>query len=585
MAVQVRCRGSRAQPQREYQLLLEPSHPVGIREVPGEASGFPYGCGSDSDTHLNRSFLFRSSPDSAVWLVATLLPPSPTLQRLPRKPYVRRRTILTAPRLHQEAPRGSPSASLPPSQPSLGRAPSERKRHAGVAAVSHLRPRGVTTEQGCVAPTLQRARLPTIRSEDCNAKILKTFQRMEPRAPVDSEDDGSLDDLEEEEELLLLLWWYYHHVWLNPRCLPYRQQSYSGNAWVQHILAHEKDCYDTFRMRKDQFLRLHQVLVDQYGLRTTNNVSSEECLAIFLHIISGPRSNRTAAVTFGHSKSTISLKFRHALRKVYNLGVDIIKPVDPTFANPHPKVGRGSAYYPWFENCIGALDGTHFRLKVSGGRNTNLIGRHMVPTFNVLAVVDLDGRFIFVCSGRPGSMHDNDVLQEALVQYHDHFPHPPQDKFYLVDAAYGNAPGFLAPYRNTRYHLQQFHQGHLPETREELFNYRHAQLRYTVEMAIGQLKNKFRILKCIPNHGLHVSNCIIIACMALHNFIMDNGGDRGGDWTQASIQAGNSEEGVEPGLPDLMEEAGHDADHTYMNQLRDMIAAGMASEQDVLQQY
>jgi len=105
--------------------------------------------------------------------------------------------------------------------------------------------------------------------------------------------------------------------------------------------------------------------------------------------------------------------------------VDIIKPVDPTFAQPHPKVSRG-AYYPWFQNCIGALDGTHIRLQVSSDRNLNFIGRHMVPTFNVLAVVDLDCRFIFVCSERPGCLHDYTVLQQVLVQYRTQFPHPPQ---------------------------------------------------------------------------------------------------------------------------------------------------------------
>jgi hypothetical protein len=140
-----------------------------------------------------------------------------------------------------------------------------------------------------------------------------------------------------------------------------------------------------------------------------------------------------------------------------------------------------------------------------------------------------------------------------------------------------NKPGFLGPYRNTRYHLQHFQQGHVPETMEEWFNYRHAQLRCTVERAFGQLKNKFRILKSIPNFGLRTSNRIIVACMALHNFIKDNGGDMGGDWTECSIHAGNNQEGLEPDLPDLMETVSDDDDQGNMDSLRDMIAAGMAT--------
>ncbi|WVZ70882.1 hypothetical protein U9M48_019512 [Paspalum notatum var. saurae] len=210
------------------------------------------------------------------------------------------------------------------------------------------------------------------------------------------------------------------------------------------------------------------------------------------------------------------------------------------------------------------------------------IGRHKVSTFNMLAIVDLDCRFIFVCTGRPGSMHDYAVLQQALVHYHSHFPHPPQDKFYLVDAAYGNTLGFLGPYRNARYHLQHFQHGHLPETMEKLFNYRHAQLRCLIEWAFGQLKNKFRIFKSIPNYGLRTSNRIIVACMALHDFIKHTGGDNGGDWIEASIHAGNNAEGIAPDLPDLMEDAGHNADRVYMDRLRDMIAAGMAVYENLL---
>jgi hypothetical protein len=31
----------------------------------------------------------------------------------------------------------------------------------------------------------------------------------------------------------------------------------------------------------------------------------------------------------------------------------------------------------------------------------------------------------------------------------------PSGKYYLVDAGYTNGPGFLAPYRSTRYHLNE----------------------------------------------------------------------------------------------------------------------------------
>ena len=58
-------------------------------------------------------------------------------------------------------------------------------------------------------------------------------------------------------------------------------------------------------------------------------------------------------------------------------------------------------------------------------------------------------------------------------------------KFYLVDAGYACRPGFLSPYRGTRYHLNEYGGRHYPTNARELFNLRHSSLRVTVERAFG----------------------------------------------------------------------------------------------------
>ena len=77
---------------------------------------------------------------------------------------------------------------------------------------------------------------------------------------IDSIDAGGVDGI---LNLLFffILWSYYHNAWPLRHRLSYRQHLYSGNAWVHHILEQDEDCYNTFRMRKDQFMRLHQLLV------------------------------------------------------------------------------------------------------------------------------------------------------------------------------------------------------------------------------------------------------------------------------------------------------------------------------------
>jgi hypothetical protein len=58
--------------------------------------------------------------------------------------------------------------------------------------------------------------------------------------------------------------------------------------------------------------------------------------------------------------------------------------------------------------------------------------------------------------------------------------------------------------------------------KEEIFNYAHAQIRNTIERNFGILKNKWRMLKGIPSYGLVAQKRIILACIALHNFIRDS---------------------------------------------------------------
>lgn len=58
-----------------------------------------------------------------------------------------------------------------------------------------------------------------------------------------------------------------------------------------------------------------------------------------------------------------------------------------------------------------------------------------------------------------------------------------------------------------------------PQTREELFNLRHASARNVVERVIGVLKGRFDILQRAPQYDMEVQIRIPSALCALHNFI------------------------------------------------------------------
>lgn len=92
----------------------------------------------------------------------------------------------------------------------------------------------------------------------------------------------------------------------------------------------------------------------------------------------------------------------------------------------------------------------------------------------------------------------------------------------MVDAGYPNRPGYLSPYTRTRYHVAQWNDGPPPQGMKETFNHAHAKVRNVIERSFGVLKMKFRILLNMPSFPEAKQTRIIVACMALHNFIRES---------------------------------------------------------------
>lgn len=105
-----------------------------------------------------------------------------------------------------------------------------------------------------------------------------------------------------------------------------------------------------------------------------------------------------------------------------------------------------------------------------------------------MAACSFDMKFTFVYSGWEGSAHDSRVFLAAVTRPNLEFPHPPINKYYVVDAGYTNMPGYLAPYRGERYHLNQYNGPNgVYNSPRELFNHRHS-LRNVIERTFGVLK-------------------------------------------------------------------------------------------------
>ena len=89
-----------------------------------------------------------------------------------------------------------------------------------------------------------------------------------------------------------------------------------------------------------------------------------------------------------------------------------------------------------------------------------------------------------------------------------------------MDAGYREMPGYRTPYRNTRYHINDFRGVDLQQLqREEKFNYIHAKLRNVIERRFGVLKERWQILDGVPYCKWMKQAMIIISCFALDNYL------------------------------------------------------------------
>ncbi|XP_010274186.1 PREDICTED: uncharacterized protein LOC104609543 [Nelumbo nucifera] len=334
-------------------------------------------------------------------------------------------------------------------------------------------------------------------------------------------DPYDLDDSDEEIIEFFVAMEMMRYYETCSRKQPYYTSKISGHAYVMEILndlEHPERCCKEFRMEPHVFRNFANLLRELGLMKNTTYITVEESLAIFLLTVGHNEQNRLIAERFQHSKSTISVHLRRTCKAICRLGKELIQP--PSFDQPHPYIKRTEKYYPWFKDCIGAIDGTHVSAWVPQQQQIPYKGRKSKCTTNVMAACSFDMHFTFVYVGWEGSAHDSRVLSEAISRPDLQFPHPPTGKYYLVDSGYSNMIGYLTPYSGERYHLNEYCGPHRRfNSKKELFNFTHSCLRNVIERCFGVLKSKFLILGNMPSFDLKMQRYIVMACFITYNFI------------------------------------------------------------------
>ncbi|CAM0902883.1 unnamed protein product [Alopecurus aequalis] len=276
-------------------------------------------------------------------------------------------------------------------------------------------------------------------------------------------------------------------------------------------------CYDQLRLTKRNFHDLCAMLREKCGLCDSVYVAVEEKVAMFLLVVGHGLKMRLLRGQYKRSLWTISSHFSKVLKAILCLHREFIKLPDPSVQPPN------NYKWKWFPDALGALDGCHIDDCVNVADQGRYRNRKQAITSNMIGVVDWNMKFLYVLPGWEGSASDSRVLRDAMrISRQDAFD-VPDGKYYLGDAGYTNGPGFLTPFRSTRYHLKEWaSSGQQPKTEEGLYNLRHSRDRNCVERTFGLLKKRFDILRTASFFDIEDQIQIISACCVLHNYARDS---------------------------------------------------------------
>ncbi|KAL5131317.1 hypothetical protein HKD37_12G034225 [Glycine soja] len=281
--------------------------------------------------------------------------------------------------------------------------------------------------------------------------------------------------------------WYHNNYFFKE---PTRNWELERQSFLNRLYrGTNKDCIEQLRLSKNAFFNLCRILQEKGGLVRTRNVPTTEAVAMFLHILAHNLKYRVVQFSYCRSKETISRQFNDILRAVMKVSKDYLN------FQPCTLEGAEANKWRWFERCIGALDETHIPITVSPDERPRYRNRKGDVSTNVLAACGPDLR----------------VCRRFLSMY------------FLVDAGYTNGPGFLAPYRGTRYHLNEWI-GNTPQSYKELFNLCHASAQNAIERSFGILKKRWSILRTPSFFDIKTQIRIINACFVeeVQNNVIDD---------------------------------------------------------------
>ena len=124
----------------------------------------------------------------------------------------------------------------------------------------------------------------------------------------------------------------------------------------------------------------------------------------------------------------------------------------PVGAPTPPEIQNNPKFYPFFEDALGTIDGTHINCSATAEMHQAAGDRKGGITQNCLAICGFDMKFYYIFSGWDGSAADSTMFYDACITD----LHIPVGKYYLADAGFPICDALIIPKRGVRYHLAEW---------------------------------------------------------------------------------------------------------------------------------
>ncbi|KNE93296.1 hypothetical protein PSTG_13336 [Puccinia striiformis f. sp. tritici PST-78] len=260
---------------------------------------------------------------------------------------------------------------------------------------------------------------------------------------------------------------------------------------------------------------LKDLLEDHEALYNSKHVTSTNKLGILLHMLITGLSNRKLQQRFQQSASTILITINQLVKDITSNRALIRKFITlPAHDAKTPnKIKSNSKFSPYFDNCIGAVDGSHIPVHVNN--QTPFVNRKGYPSQNTLAICNFNMEFMFVMPGWEGSAHDGRLWDEAWSSSLK----IPDGKWLLGNAGYPLSESCLVSILSNQISLERPGCCWGEKTYQELFDLRHNSACNVIEQIFGVIKSRFEVINTGCYYNISIQLKVIIVMAFIHNFI------------------------------------------------------------------